>query len=475
MRVMLAVLGLLLACAGGASAQVPETAPEDGDAPLPAGALAHIGTTRLRHGGAIVALLFSPDGRILASTGDDEIICCWDLATGKQVWAGAAADYSRALAFSPDGATLASSDYITCICLWNAKTGRKVVLPVPETVEPTSTQAIAFSTDAKRLTLLDTAYQVVSYEIASRKFHRAEIQGRKNQGGPWSAMSADAKYGAANGDLWRSDTGKMIGTLPAAAQIVAVSPDGRHVASSGKAHFDIWEVAKPRFRHAVTAPGHRCPTFAADGRTFATAAANEVRLFDLDTGKQCHVLRHETNTVIVQIAFSPDTRLLATGSAAGVIRLWDVGSGRQRLLLPGGLEKPTNIAWRSDHRTLAVQAAPGVYLFDVASSATPQAPWKVRRDRLAQIRPDGSTRPQRPARACDGCECQRHQCSLYLGHRPRGSSAPASRGAVFGAGGFCSGCPDGSYYHCGARRSSVGCRDRQTPLAITRETTGLGR
>src|SRR5262249_61542610 len=53
--------------------------------PLPPGALARLGTLRLRHGGQVYAVAYSPDGKILASGARDKVIRLWDTTTRKEL------------------------------------------------------------------------------------------------------------------------------------------------------------------------------------------------------------------------------------------------------------------------------------------------------------------------------------------------------------------------------------------------------
>src|SRR5688572_2264970 len=78
--------------------------------PLPPGAVASLGTTRLRHKHYVVSLAFSPDGKALASGGYDFMANVWDTATGLPRFAlPRQGTYVYSVAYSPDGKVLATT------------------------------------------------------------------------------------------------------------------------------------------------------------------------------------------------------------------------------------------------------------------------------------------------------------------------------------------------------------------------------
>jgi hypothetical protein len=98
--------------------------------PLPEAAIARLGTLRLRHTGRVFAVAFSPNGKVLASGGGDNLIRLWDPTTGQKIRLLAGhLGCVRSLAFSPDGKVLASAgdDWVR---LWDVSTGKELGRPV---------------------------------------------------------------------------------------------------------------------------------------------------------------------------------------------------------------------------------------------------------------------------------------------------------------------------------------------------------
>ncbi|MGF2034672.1 MAG: AAA-like domain-containing protein, partial [Nostoc sp. CmiVER01] len=79
------------------------------------------------HSEEVYSVVFSPDGKTLASASRDNTIKLWNLDTGKEISTLTGhSDYVNSVVFSPDGKTLASASDDNTIKLWNLDTGKEI-------------------------------------------------------------------------------------------------------------------------------------------------------------------------------------------------------------------------------------------------------------------------------------------------------------------------------------------------------------
>jgi WD40 repeat protein/serine/threonine protein kinase len=297
-------------------------------------------------GGAVWSLAISPDGREIASGNADGTINLWDAEVRQPIGEPLIghSDVVYGLAFSPDGQVLASSSGDSAIRLWDVQTGNPIGEPL---IGHTNwVMSLAFSPDGSLLasTGLDRTiilWDTRNYEPIGQIDTEHQDYVRK------LAFSPDGSRIATGSDdqsvrAWDVVFGEMIGE-PMIGHFDAVwglafSPDGQTLISgSADGNIAVWDANfRTPFAQTLTGSGDGVLSlaFSPDGTQLASAGGNlagagqdhTIRLWNVATAQQEMMLTgHEQS--ITSIAFSLDGTMLASGSPDQTIRLWDVGEG----------------------------------------------------------------------------------------------------------------------------------------------------
>ena len=247
------------------------------------------------HIDSVRTVVFSPDGKLLASGGYDSKLRLWEANTGNHI--ATLRGGGPAVAFSPDGKLIASEyggdGIIGTIGLWDVHTGelRHVLSKYHSPLT-----CIAFSPDGKTLVSASRDSEIVFWDIPTLQ-RRFSITTQHTE----------------------------------AVSSVSFSPDGETLASGS---FDqtlrLWDPHTGKRKAVLQYPdGVTSVSFAPDGRFLAIGwgewTNNQIQLLDTMTLQLQKTLVGHTED-ITALSFSPDGSILASASYDGTILLWDVQS-----------------------------------------------------------------------------------------------------------------------------------------------------
>ena len=325
------------------------------------------------HAAWVRCVAFSPDGSLLASGSQDQTIRLWDVYTGQ--WVKTLRGHTsgiQTIAFSPNGCQLASGSHGPDLWLWDVQTGQQVKM-----LQGHSDRILAlhFSPDNQTLVSTSDDHTVRVWQLSSGNCLQT-IETHVN----WllsSALSPDGKILVTGSDnqrvkFWDLETGECVETLSnyqPKVWCVEFSPDGKLLATGGNDNIIRWWNVETR-QCFKTLQDHTHEVwlvkFSPDGQTFVSSGEDQtIKLWEVPSGRCLTTIESHSNWVSA-IAFSPDDRTLVSGSKDHQLRLWDVQTGQCIQQLKGHNDVVTSVAF-SPAKSSPIQPKAAVEILASAS------------------------------------------------------------------------------------------------------------
>lgn len=355
----------------------------------------------------IQTLVFSADGKTLASGNIGNTIRLWDMETGTY---RAAFKISKSgfhgLTFSPNGKLLASGSDDGKVRLWDATIKKQEGLGTLGRYAAMLTirghkhrvSALAFSPDGKTLITAGTYGNIRAWDTTTGS-ERFTCSGHFGNALGLVFSETDATFTSVHRLNWNSvqlknwdvNTGNRLSVrfLNIDNQFAAISPNGQTIVAHDywqKNITQLWDVNARRSHSTLKEPSKKKQnsrqrasfraefTFSPDSTTVASSRRNNVvQLWDT-TARQPSGLKkffgfvdnryprltiqgHPVHTRT--LAFSPDGKMLAGGSNLGAIHLWEAHTGTKLFTLKAYNNRISALAFSPDGKILASGSANG--------------------------------------------------------------------------------------------------------------------
>lgn len=288
------------------------------------------------HNGLVWRLAFSPDGETLVSGDDQGFIKLWDVDSAKL-----SEDLSghvrsiRALRYSPDGSKILSVSEDGKGRLWNVNKG--TLAEILEGHTKTIRDGM-FTADGKSVVTLGEDEKLIVWDAKSGK-QRTTISTSATEfdlGADNSTLALLLERNSELRSLEKSSENKALPMVDSdfgklLMYCIAISPNNNLLVYGGGYQQSLGclvacELPSGKQIGQFIGKGQAVSdlAFAPDGKYLAGAAGGQLILFD--TSNASAIAQVPTRHNVIDIAYSPDGRFIATvsGDADGKAKLWDV-------------------------------------------------------------------------------------------------------------------------------------------------------
>jgi WD40 repeat protein/serine/threonine protein kinase len=362
----------------------------------------------IQHGGPVRSVVFSPDGKTLASASDDRTARIWNLQNGALLLSiSQQVAPVLGVAFSHDSNTLALA-CANSAALWDMKTGRRMTMLVGHQApirclqfDPTGTILATGSEDH--------TVRVWNPQTAATRF---TLTGHSGAVVDLSFSPDHRKLASASDDatirVWNPATGQPLLTIRQSTgeaaspfRSVTFASDGKTLASSAKdGTISLWDNFDGHLIRNLTAERVEIASlrFSHNGKFLAGGATDHsARVWDVASASLVQTL-HGPSQAILAVDFSPDDSHLAAGSADSRVTTWDLVASQSQSRPQGLTDLPTAVAFHPDGKVIATGCTDNsISLWNARTGSILQTlsatsrPFTGDRDSLAlAFSPDGS-------------------------------------------------------------------------------------
>ncbi len=321
------------------------------------------------------ALALNASGTRLAAGFDDGDVVLFDLADGSVVTNAKLTNQNvRGLEFSPNGSVL----------LAGLGDGRLLDLD-PATLSVRSTIAktasyigrVTWSDDGKLFAVAhnDSTVDLWTWQPDAGPSQIRTYKGHSGAIGVLAFTPDASALGTGGSDrtvrVWSTESSECLAVLDApngTVRSIVFTPDGQRLVAGGWWTMNVWDWRKETKLRSFSCP-ETCSGAAlvADGIELWGTVGDSIRIWDFAPNPGVEMLPGHTGRSVA--AWSPDSRYIATGDAAGKVRIFDGESFRLLRMLSGSTGRIRALAFDAKSRYLVVAGEePRARVYDLSSS-----------------------------------------------------------------------------------------------------------